>query len=172
MKTNDIFNREIIRHILGNLGMVPPPNFGKVGISTEEFKQQKTLLLEFESRGSRMETIKFPLWGGKIESSGAKLNVLATDLFDENYHEFVVVFQTNGETMHGIKHNFDEQANLAGFFMFDGVVWKNVSTITKLKVCLGFELLNDWGLTWEPANTEFLLPNLLSLIEEEDNDGN
>jgi hypothetical protein len=146
--------------------MIPPPNFGKVGISTNEFRQQKCFDLEFENSSGKMEKVSFALWGGQIEMGGSFIKALGTDVCDEDepYHEFSIVYQVDKSPIHGIKHMFAEGGE-ALFIIQSGKGWRPIDTAEKLIACAGFEKLNTNGISWSPYNTEYLLPKLLEIVE-------
>jgi len=168
----DVLNREIIRHILGGLGLVPPPNFGKVGITTKVFKAEKTLALEFENSKGEDQKTEFALWSGQI-SMGAPgtaqvLRALATDICDneKNYHEFIAVYQLEAAPIHAVKHIFSDEDNGLFLTKLDGKAWRPVGTYEKLIACAGFERMIQLGLTWAPCKDyEELYPSLVEVVE-------
>jgi hypothetical protein len=166
MGISSTLNREIVRHILGSLGMVPPPNFGKVGISTNEFRQQKCFDLEFENKYGKMERVSFALWGGQIVQNGSIIKALGTDVCDDDgpFHEFSIVYQVDSSPIHGIKHLFAEEGE-ALYIIKSGKEWKQIGAAEKLITCAGFLTLNSQGINWNPYNTEHLLPQLLEIVE-------
>jgi len=168
---NPVLNREIVRHVLGSLGMVPPPNFGKVGLSLEEFKLDKGFDLEFETDNGKMEKKKFGLWCGVAQQGRSKLRVLATDICDNatNYHEFCVVYRVDDAPFHAVKHVFDDEAPAMYLVKHQtdvGEVWRPVGTEQKLIACAGFERFNSLGIDWVPSvEFEDLLPVLMEVVE-------
>ena len=165
------FNREIVRHVLGSFGFVPPPNFGKVGISSHEFRLEKGFDLEFESDKGKMEKKTFGLWCGATEMGSTKLVVLATDVCDPEteYHEFSVVYRVDNAPLHAVKHVFsdDEPAHYVVKLETDtGIQWRQVGTEQKLIACAGLERINSMGINWVPSNEyETLLPALMEVVE-------
>lgn len=172
-----LFNREIIRHILGSFGFVPPPHFGKLGISTNEHFLNEGFDLEFENDSGQMIKSSFGLWSGTIHLGDSKLRVLATDICDNNsnYHEFCLVYQTFDlednitGPVHGIKHIFMDNG-LALFLVRsekDSVKqWSNIGVEQKLIACAGFEKLKSFGATFvKEDNRKQLFEDLLSVVE-------
>lgn len=168
---NVIFNREIVRHVLGSFGMVPPPNFGKVGISAKEFRLQKGFELEFETEKGKMEKKTFGLWCGSARLGRNEVRVLATDVCDNetNYHEFCVVYRVDDAPVHAVKHVFDDEGPalyLVKHVTDTGEHWKPVGTESKLIACAGFERFNSLGVSWNPCvEFEDLFPVLMEVVE-------
>jgi hypothetical protein len=165
-----LFNREIIRHLLGSFGMIPPPNFGKVGISTEEYKLSHGFDLEFENDSGEMNKVSFGLWCGLANQGSSTIRVLATDVCDNNYHEFSVVYRVDGAPIHAIKHVFDDESPALFLVKLNtdtGELWKPVGVAEKLIACAGFERFNNLGISWLPCDEyeNDLLPALLEVVE-------
>lgn len=166
----NILNREIIRHILGSLGLVPPPNFGKVGITTNEFKTKKTLTLEFEDSKGEDQKTEFALWSGKISLGNPNgmqtLKILATDICDneQGYHEFIMAYRLDEAPIHAIKHIYSD--NDALFLTKVDEIWRPVGTYEKLIACAGFERMTQLGLSWLPCDEyDELYSSLVEVVE-------
>lgn len=174
-----ILQRELCRLILGSFGLVPPPNFGKVGITTSEFRIDKTILLEIEDAEGIKRTEEFGLWCGSVGYQASRLRVLATDICDneKNYHEFIATYVLEDSTIHGIKAIYGEDHN--GLFVVKGNsvendgsfikgVWKPVGRYEMLIASAGFERIKDLGLTWNTCNEwEDLYNALIEVIDLE-----
>lgn len=161
-----MLNREIVRHILGSFGLVPPPNFGKVGISSNEFKLNDGFSLEFENANGTMEMVKFGLWGGNINYNQSTMIALATDVCDNDsdYHEFSLVYRVDNSFVHGIKHIYND--NGISLYLNNDKVWKPIGMYDKLIACAGFQKINDLGINWSPnIDSKELLPFLLEIVE-------
>ena len=164
-------NREIVRHVLGSFGFVPPPNFGKVGVSLDDFRQEEGFELEFENDDGQMEKKTFGLWCGECEMGGTRLKVLGTDVCDNenNYHEFSVVYQVDESPIHAVKHVFDDESPALYLVKLNtdtGIKWKEVGAEQRLIACAGLEKINSVGLTWNSSNdVKDLLPALLEVVE-------
>ena len=163
----ELLNREIVRHILGGFGMVPPPNFGKVGISSDEYKLSEGFDLEFESNDGRMDSVTFGLWCGKTTYQGSELKVLGTDVCDnkDNYHEFSVVYKVNNEPIHCLKHVYGTDDVL--FMVNINDAWVPTNLAGKLMACAGFERLKDMGVGWIPDKEikNELFSSLMEVVE-------
>lgn len=165
-----LFEREIIRHILGSFGFVPPPNFGKTGITSEDFMLKNGFDLEFENEFGEVELKKFGLWCGYADYGG-RIRVLGTDVCDPkvNYHEFCVAYKVDNSPIHILKHIFEHD----GLVIYrakiekDGLEsWRPVGVEQKLLACAGLERFNKIGIKWNPCNEfEDLLPALLEAVE-------
>lgn len=158
-----LLRRELCRMIAGTMGLVPPPHFGKVGLSTDDFRVEKTVALEFEDELGRTRTEKFGLWCGQIAVAGMRIRALATDLCDNNaeYHEFVVAYRVDGAPMHGLKVIYGEDHYglfivkgdaLSGNGMVERDIWKPVGRYEMLIAAAGFEKISSQGLVWNPCN--------------------
>ena len=149
---NKVLNRELIRTMLGDFGLVPPPNFGKVGISTQEFLLKESLDMEVESESGEMESISYGLWAGSIMFMQSSLRVLATDICDieAGYHEFVVTYRMDEAPIHAIKHVFQDDEDPGLFLRKNNHEWKMVSLYDRLVATAGFERLTSMGATWRP----------------------
>lgn len=147
----DLLNREIVRTILGSIGFVPPPNFGKVGISRDEFMLNKFITLDFETNNGGVQKEQFAIWCGQTRQGNSTLKVLATDICDNgsNYHEFIAVYKVDNAPVHMVKHIFGEED--MGLFLFKLDTWKPVGRYEKLISCAGFEKITSMGFSWEPC---------------------
>lgn len=158
-----LLRRELCRLMLGNMGLVPPPNFGRVGLSTNDFKIDKVISLEFEDERGNKYTEGFGVWCGSITLQGMRIRAIATDICDNesNYHEFIVVYALDGAPIHGIKVIYGEEHNglfvvkgdiFSGEGIVENDVWKPVGRYEMLVAAAGFEKMNDVGVTWVPCN--------------------
>jgi hypothetical protein len=144
--------RELCRLILGKFGLVPPPNFGKVGISTKEFLLSKTIKIEFEDELGNVSNHNFGLWSGSIMYNGSKVRVLATDICDNkiNYHEFIATYIVDKSPVNGIRVIYGEEDY--GLFIVKTDKWKPVSVANMLMSAAGFEQMSNIGLVWTPCD--------------------
>jgi len=165
---DEILTRELVRHVLGKIGLVPPPNLGKVGISTDAFKLPKTLDIEYFNDTNEKQVSSFPLWCGMCQMGKSKMIALATDLFseDEEYHEFCAVFCVDDLAIHGVKHIFSDHEEAQFIIARDRERWSQLGLYDKLLVTAGMERLADLGATWNPcAEYEILYARLIDLVE-------
>lgn len=172
-----ILKRELCRLILGSFGLVPPPNFGKVGLSTPEFRLDKNLILEIEDSEGIKKTEEFGLWCGSVGYQASRLRVLATDICDneKNYHEFIAVYMLDNTTIHGVKTIYGEDHY--GLFVIktnsfenNGSIikgaWEQVGRYEMLIASAGFEKIKDLGLTWNVCNEwEDLYGALVAVVD-------
>jgi hypothetical protein len=160
-----LINREIIRHIMGNLGISLPPELGIVGITTKEFLQKEKLTIEYQT-----EKVNYPLWFGSCLLGEDRLYALATDIVEDDTHEFcLIVHYASGKTF-GFKHVYVD-SDFGTFLRSDAPAqWKEVALAEKLMVCSAFERMADIGVMWEPERSDnerykILYLYLVSLIE-------
>ena len=164
---DDTLTRELVRNTLGKMGLVPPPNLGKLGITTKEFLLKDSLKIEYLNDTNEQQTSSFPLWCGEIYMGTSKMVALATDLFtqDEGYHEFCATFCVDNLAIHGVKHIFAEQED-AYFLKANENEWTQMSLYNKLLITAGMERLSDYGVSWRPCKDyERLYPKLVDLVE-------
>jgi hypothetical protein len=153
-----ILTRELARHVIGKFGLVPPPNLGKLGITTRDFLLDRRLKIEYDDGSA-----EFPIWCG-VSGCQPSITVLATDLTSDNYHEFCTVFTVDKQVIHGIKHIFSDSDD-ALFMIWNGE-WKPTGLRQKLLLTAGLEQITDLGLGWIPENNyEILYDRLVEIVE-------
>lgn len=158
--------KELCKSIVNNMGLVPSPNFGKVGLTTKDFLIDKTISLEFENELGNKIIQKFGLWCGSISLSGMMIKALVTDICDNdnNHHEFIVTYKLENGPIVGISIIYGEDHN--GLFLFKkNEQWKPASNYEMLMAAAGFEKLNDLGIMWKPnKDYEELYDSLIEII--------
>jgi len=167
---DEILTRELVRHVLGKFGLVPPPHLGKVGVSPDEFKLPNSLDIEYVDDLNHTLKSSFPLWCGEANMGKGKLVVLATDLFteDEKYHEFCATFCVDDMAVHGVKHIFSDHEEAQFLISRDKKEWSQMGVYEKLLVTAGLERLADLGAKWIPRsidNHKDLYAKLVDLVE-------
>jgi hypothetical protein len=156
---------ELCKLILSNMGMVKPPNFGRYGISINDFLLDKSLPIEFEEDNGKIEVEKYGLWCGYVSHMGMRIRALGTDICDNknNSHEFIVVYCLDNGSFNAIKYS-TESDNY--FFMVRNIegtksIWKNVNIYDMLTASAGFYKISDLGVLWYPCNEYEDLYNIL-----------
>lgn len=160
--TKDILTRELVRNIMGNLGMIPKAEFGKYGITLDDFLLPKKIKIEYE--GSDVENI--PICAAQVRSENEQLlKVMCCSLKDD----MILVFGIEDMQIYGLK--LDYYANVmehdwGKFLVKLGSSWVEPSTYDQLMACAGFEKLSDVGVKWRPCNDyNRLFESLMELIE-------
>jgi hypothetical protein len=146
---------ELCKLILSNMGMVKPPNFGKSGISINDFLLNINLSVEFEEDNGNIEVEKYGLWCGYVSYMGMRIRALGTDICDNknNSHEFIVVYCLDNGPFNAIKYSTNSENC---FFMVKGVentkcIWKNANIYDMLTASAGFYKISDLGVLWYPC---------------------
>jgi hypothetical protein len=146
---------ELCKLVLSNMGMVTPPNFGKLGISLNDFLLNINLPIEFEDDNGNVDFQQYGLWCGYVSYMGMRIRALATDICDneKNYHEFIVVYCLDNAPIHAIRQSPNSNDC---FFMSKNTtgkepVWKNVSIYDMLISSAGFYKMSDLGVLWNPC---------------------
>lgn len=150
MKSNENqLTTEIIKRILGNLGIVPN-NFGKVGITTKEFLKKETINLKDEI-SNNIDYIN--LYAGEINiSSTEKIKAACLNLSDNNINEFILVFRMINLPIYGLKLIFDNID--CGLFLIadDNLKWSNTNILNQSQILTGIEHITQEGLIWNSSN--------------------
>jgi len=166
---DDILTRELARYVLGKMGLVPPPNLGKLGMSTCDFLLEKKLEIEYYDADNQKRKSAFPLWCGETRVGQSRMLTVATDLFttDQEYHEFCSVFIVDNLAVHGIKHIFSEHEEALFLIASDPKAdWKPNGLYGKLMITAALEKMADLGIPWRPAKDyEVLFSKLVELVE-------
>ena len=164
---SDVLNRELVRTVMGSLGIAPPPNFGKVGITTDNFALGKYISLDFEDKDGNQKKENFAMWCGKAKHGEDEIRALLTDICDNEtgYHEFIMVYQLSNFQPHILKHVFSDD-DFGLFLRKNADGWKPVGQYEKLVSCAGFVQMSNLGLTWTPCEDyNDLYPLLVEGIE-------
>jgi hypothetical protein len=145
--------KEICKLILAKIGMVPPPNFGKTGITTKEFLLDKTINIEFEDELGNVFLEKFGLWCGILKHQGMQVRVVATDICNNknSYHEFLATYCVDKSPIHGTKAVYGAE-DYGLFIIKTPAGWKQVGVYEMLVGAAGFEKMSSIGLLWEPCD--------------------
>lgn len=143
--TDESLTKEIIKRILGNLGVVPPPNFGTLGITESLYKTKEYIEIEYENK----EKIKHELWAAETEIKTKKLKTILVDLSLESRYEYLVVFQLDKFPCYGLRLAFVND-DLGLLLVLHGDRWQQVSTLIKAQALVGIEMLTNQGFVWKP----------------------
>jgi len=157
----ELLQRELVRHIMGNFGIAPPPHFGAGGITTPEFKTNKAVKMEYTD-GEESEVISYPVWAGQAQLGKGVLRVAFIDIEDE-FHEYCVVFRVDDLQIYGVKHIYME-GELASFYVWQDD-WVPMTLAKKLYISSGIEQFADHGPLWTPGEPKDLFKPLASLVD-------
>ena len=152
----DDLTKQMIKYILGNLGFVPKPLFGKVGLSDKFLKTKH--VLTFEEDGNQ---VNHPIYAGEIKFPEGSLRSVGVAIHPG---EFTVIFKFDSGEFNLLK-NIDEEEYIF-VVSSNGVDWQNPSMYTKLCVTTGIANITDLGYVWQPTkNTADLIAALKASID-------
>ncbi len=163
--SHEILKRELVRTIMGNLGMLPKVDFGTQGIAKEEFLINKTLDIQYNQN---LQPVKYNIYTAQMSIDNEKIRTISTSLNDD----LIVVFGFDGvPTLYGIRLDYyasiDGQ-DWGGLFCLklDGAKWKGANLFDRLMVCAGIEKLASSEYFWSKCNNyEDLFIALAELVE-------
>lgn len=158
MKQTDKLSKEIITYILSSLGFVAPPLFGKSGLSEDFYKSTKTFTIKTDEITSNIST-----YSAICNIDGGKLQIIGTVLPCDKDLEFAIVVRLDKNKIYGIKQVSDSEDLGLFAVSLDGKEWRQASLHEKLTLCLGFEQVVDFGLSWIP---EINSPELYNALQE------
>ena len=162
-----ILRRELIRHIMGNFGMIPKDDFGSRGITMKEFRIDKALKIEYDDLKTREHRV-FAACMKRHSDTGQekKFRVMCCSLKEE----LVLVFGVEGLPLHGLR--LDYFATVADnywgkFLVKHAETWQKISMFDQLTACAGVEKLSQSVVQWEPDDDDNsdLFSALTELVE-------
>lgn len=139
-------NREIIKKIFYNYGIVVGDQFGKFGITRPELLLEKTMNFNYSSQA---EEVKFPMYAGIVELSDIIIKSLLIDLsLNDDEHEFILVIRAGEKPIHSMTLFIEDDSD--GLFLVgEKSGWEEASTIVKCKALIATELIASHGLVWK-----------------------
>lgn len=139
-------NREIIKKIFHNYGIVVSDQFGKFGITRPELLLEKTMNFNYSSQ---TEEIKFPMYAGVVELNDIIIKSLFVDLsLNDNEHEFILVIRAGDKPIHSMILFIEDDSD--GLFLIgEKSGWEEANTIVKCKTLIATEMLASHGLVWK-----------------------
>jgi hypothetical protein len=159
---------ELLRRIFGNVGAVPGPNFGKVGLVTPECLYEKKIVVEF-SDGT---VSGYPVWIGQPGANG-NLRVAVTNLGTVDSPEFMMAISLGldkEEPRFGLHLDVEAGENSSWFLQWLDDKKLTLSTLHQLNITVAFELLTQEGVLWLPVveGGDVLYECLVTLVEASD----
>lgn len=143
--------------ILGNIGMVPSPNFGVGGLSLPKYKTNKTISVEIEDDNGNVKNNLYPTWGGIVSG----INLFATDICDVNYNEFMLIIN-NGVNYDCVRLVYEK--NYCEFHQYIDGKFTPMSLFNKLKIAAGFELIGSSGQEIVQLTNKDIIEQLYSVL--------
>lgn len=172
-----LLTKEIITHIMGNVGFVPPPNFGIAGASQDNFMIDKYISV---SDGDN--TKKCSVWGAETKFTNSTFRVLFSDLTtDDKITDYLLVLRVDAGPVHAMNLSFYDGELSNYFLIFDDKNKSNTETDSKYKMpdiaeastydkCMalaGIELITQAGVDWiEIVDYDDLFVALTKLSEK------
>lgn len=166
MTNQELLTNELVRHILGILGLSNPLIPNLIGITFDKFKES-SITLDYDDIGRK----EFPIYSASTKASnGSIIKVVGAFLSVDEDCELCAIFQCDNFAAHGVKlqllYNNLKIEESSIFLAHKNNKWENLSTSDKLMACAGFELLNSAGIIWKPSATgEFLHNCLLEIVD-------
>lgn len=139
--------REIVKRILANVGVVPGPGFGKAGLTLLDFKLDKEFLVHYEDGHQQ----KFPLWSGYGTLSNSKIRALLIDLTYDEMPEYALALRVDDKPIYALNITYDDDESCL-FLLQEDTRWIIPSMLIKVWALLGTEMIADQGMSWQPSN--------------------
>lgn len=153
--------REIIKRILSDVGVVPGSGFGRHGITQLDFKVDKKLAVRYDD-GEQQE---FPLWAGRGTLPDSKVRALLADLSDNEVAEYALALRVNDKPIYAVRLTYDNE-DPGLFVLQDGQNWQSPIMLVKAWALVGMEMIVEQGMLWEPERSyEDLYEAVSNLVE-------
>lgn len=174
--------KEIIIHIMGNLGFVPNSKFGNFGASTDNFIIDKKINLSNDLD----QNYSCNIWAATAKLNNSTFRILFSDLTSEDkIPDFAMTLRVNDGPIHAMSISFYQDDTPNYFLFFDEKSYKNISnlideeeknkipdmieasTYDKCMSLAGIELLTQTGVDWiELDDYDDLYKALIKLVEK------
>jgi len=154
----DSLTFEIIKRVVADLGAVPGPDFGKVGLTDPGLLLAKTLTVRYDEKTNAEHSI----YAGKLvfrdSSKTSSMRGLLVNLtmdaseghLNEPYYEFLFVFRMDDMPIHTIKVVYDDPSeSFIRIYNEDKDRWIRPSMYMKARILADFERIVSWGIMWE-----------------------
>ena len=153
--------REIIKRILSDVGVIPGSDFGKHGITQSDFKLDKKLTVRYDD-GEQQE---FPLWAGGGNLPGTKVRALLADLSDDEVAEYALALRVNDRPIYALRLTYDNE-DPGIFVLQEGQSWQAPIMLVKAWALVGMEMIVEQGMLWEPERSyQDLYEAISNLVE-------
>jgi hypothetical protein len=161
--------KELSQKLAKDLG-VTPVTVGKVGLTHED------LLTDFDIKIADEDSIKkIPVWYGEARGSEANVCCLLAGLDTSleslefacviGFKDFSGVFQSDGVRL-SFHYDWSNEEDPGTMVMKAGDKWLPISLAQRLQLVLGFEVMVQDGILWQPSNIpEELKKDLAEVIE-------
>jgi hypothetical protein len=155
-----ILTREIIKRILGNFGVAPPPDFGKSGLTNVNLRSVKELVISFEED---VGIHKFPIWTGEAIINSFKLKALIVDLSLDDIYEYALTFRLDDKPIYSLKLIYDD-IDQGIFLIQDGENWITPNILVQAQALVGMEIFVSEGILWSPCEMDTYLYDAVSVL--------
>lgn len=130
---------ELVARIMGNVGIVPGPNYGKHGAC---LPTGKTILLEENSK-----EVEHIVYSAQLNIGTSIYHVMFSAIGAD---EFIMILSFDNDKYGFYMNHFEKEADL--FKKFDN--WQPVNILTQLNLAAGFEALTSHGYQWSADGIE------------------
>jgi len=157
MNQEKLLTKEIIKRIFGNLGIVPNNNYGKFGITIDDFYVGENI--ELFSNDSEVTYHKIYCGSSNIDNFNIRVVLvsLGGDPKEDSNDacEFLVLIKTDDSPIHGLSLCFDD--NDCGTFLMRVKIkdeqesWIPASVLIQSQILTGMEQITQMGVMWIPC---------------------
>lgn len=143
---DQILTKELLKRILGNLGAVPGDNFGKVGITRQEFALQKHMIIQEEDK-----TKDLIVYAGESKVDNIYQTMLVnTGTIDEP--EFILMIKIEDGSLFGFQLPWVDEKDPGMFMIYANNTWQPISLLYKLNLTAAVEMMTQQGVVWYPCS--------------------
>jgi hypothetical protein len=171
MNEEKYLKKEIIKRIMGNLGIVPNHNFGKVGITLDDFYVGEDLELIDDGQDKTYNKIYCGIVvvdDFKIKSLFVSIGADPGDQSDDAC-EFILILKPDNAPVYGLA--ICEDYEFGSFLMKVAddsakVSWIPASILVQSQILTAIEQITQEGIMWEPCKEYAELKGcVLSVLE-------
>jgi hypothetical protein len=130
---------EIIKRVMGNLGIVSGNKFGLVGVVINDCLTSETIPLEDEDH--EISYAKF--WSAEADIGTSKLRATVASVGDKEVPSYIVILKADDSPIHALTLDFDDQDT--GRFLIqikskeEKIRWNETNILIQAQVLIGIE---------------------------------
>ncbi len=167
-KQKDSLTHEICIRVLEYLGVLPISNFGKLGITLEEFQipSKHWISLQYSDE----EMVDHPIYSVSSTIDDLNFNILLVDLSLSVEHiEFYLLFKFGEFKTYYLYFKENNEEKYSNFFINkEDKTWITLDLQAKAMVLVGFDTLFSSGIQWNfIEENKGLLDLAISLIKND-----
>jgi len=141
MENDNVLTKELLKRTFGNLGAVPGINFGKVGITADEFLINKKIRFKEES-----DIKERNIWAAQFKTDNS-YRFMLTNLGSKEVPDFLAIIISENMNPIGLRLLWDDQ-DPGEFLTYNGESWQGISTLYKLNITVAIEMATREGVAW------------------------